>query len=336
MKGVWFDDVHSYTDLNLVLSEVNLPPAVPKTVFVDIPGGDGSVDLTEALGEVKYKSRDGSFTFTAFPSDDFEVKKRQVSNLLNGKRCKIRLDKDPDYYWIGRCVVDDYASDKNVHTIVVAFTVDPYKLKNDETFVAVHFCGKNLFVDDTTKYTKPRDYFVCPIALEWGKTYTASVKLTGTEMTNIVVAIAPFGNIYAELKEGMLSLIKIGGSYYAKTTFTVDSIWTAPKLAIYSTEESVASVFENYDIQLEVGSSVTEYEAYTPIDSQEVTLINGRKKVVPTIICTDETTLSFDGVEVILNAGTHKVLELQLQEGEKTVSLTGSGSAAFVYQEGDL
>lgn len=337
MKGIWFDDVHSFEHLNLVLSEVNIPPAVPKTNFVEIPGGDGSVDLTEAHGEVKYNSREGSFTFTAFPSDDFEEKKKEVSNLLNGKRCKIRLDKDPDYYYQGRCGVNEYKSDKNVHQIVVTFVVDPYKLKRNKTINTAYFCGKNLFVNDSAQYTKPRDYFVCPIVFEWGKTYTASVKLTGTSMTNIVVAVAPYGDVYAELKEGMLSLIKIGGSYYAKTTFTVDETWTAPKLAIYTTEESVASVFQNYDIQLEVGSDVTDYEEYTPInETQEVTLTNGRKKVVPTIICTNEITLSSDSLQTDLNPGTHKLLDLQLHEGERTVSLSGSGSVAFVYQEGDL
>ena len=211
MKGVWFDDVHSYTDLNLVLSEVNLPPAIPKTTFIDIPGGDGSVDLTEALGEVKYKSREGSFTFTAFPTDDFEVKKRQVSNLLNGKRCKIRLDKDPDYYWIGRCVVDEYASDKNVHTIVVAFVVAPYKLKN------------------------------------------------------------------------------------SLTTVTVPA-----------------------------GTSVVR------------TLQNARKTVVPSITCTAEATILFNGITFKFNSGTHKNLDIELKEGGNQVTVTSTKAVVFTYQEGDL
>lgn len=138
MKGVKFDDVHSYYDLNLVLSEVKIPPATAKTNLVDIPGGDGSVDLTEALGEVKYKDRNCKFTFTVFPSDDFEEKKRKISNLLNGKRCRITVDKDPDYYWIGRCSVDEYSSNKNLHKIVVGATVAPYKLKTNQTTVVIH------------------------------------------------------------------------------------------------------------------------------------------------------------------------------------------------------
>ena len=142
MNGVWFDTIHSFNDLNLILSDVEIPPAEPKTNFVEITGGDGFADLTEALGEVKYGSRVCTFTFTVLPEDDFEEKKREVSKVLNGKRCKIVLDKDPDYYWEGRCALDNYASNKRVHTIVLKATVNPYKLSNSMTRVILR-AGQN-------------------------------------------------------------------------------------------------------------------------------------------------------------------------------------------------
>lgn len=137
MKGILFDTTHSYKDLNLLLSVVDIPPAQPKTNFVDIPGGDGSVDLTEALGDVKFKHRDCSFTFTVFPHEDYEEKKKTVSNLLNGKRCRIAVDKDPGFYWEGRCAINEYASDKRIHKIVVGAVVAPYKMKSTQTVVTI-------------------------------------------------------------------------------------------------------------------------------------------------------------------------------------------------------
>ena len=137
MNGLWFNDIHSYEHLNLVLSKVSIPPATPKTSFIDIPGGDGSVDLTEAQGEVRYRDRECSFTFTVFPDENFEEKKKNISNLINGRRYRIRLDKDPLYYYEGRCVINEYASDKNHHQIVVNATVAPYKLKVNQTVVTV-------------------------------------------------------------------------------------------------------------------------------------------------------------------------------------------------------
>ena len=137
-RGISFGDVHSYHDLNLLLSEVDIPPATPKTTYVEIPGGDGSIDLTEAHGEVKFKDRDCSFTFTMNPADDlsdlaFEEKKMEVSNLLNGQVFRITLDKDEDYYFEGRCEVSEYLSDKRLRQFVVKAKVRPYKYKQNVT-----------------------------------------------------------------------------------------------------------------------------------------------------------------------------------------------------------
>lgn len=211
MQGVWFDNLHSYADLNLVLSKVEFPPATPKTNFVEVPGADGSVDQTEALGEVRYKDRKPEFTFTVFPYDDFEEKKRQVSNLLNGQRKKIALDKDPGYYWTGRCEIDKYATNKKIRQIVISATVAPYKLK-----------------DTVTKVTVPAG--------------TAVVK----------------------------------------------------------------------------------------------SLRNSRKSVVPTIVCTADTTIIFEGNTFKFGAGTHKNLSIKLVEGDNPVTVTSTGSVEFIYQEGDL
>lgn len=135
MNGVRFGDIHSYNDLHLILAPFTPEPATPRTNFLDIPGRDGKLDLTEANGEVKFNSRKFKFTFTIAPEDDltFDERVTKVSNALNGLRCKITLDRDPDYYWLGRCEINKYEQDRNIGTIVVQATVDPYKLKQEET-----------------------------------------------------------------------------------------------------------------------------------------------------------------------------------------------------------
>lgn len=150
--GVYFGDIHSFYDLNLILSSVEIAPASPKTNYVDIPGADGALDLTEAHGEVKYSDRTHKFTLTMNPADDlseaaWEAKKTEVSNRLNGRACRITLDKDPDYFWQGRCVVDSYKSNKRLRQFVVAARVRPYKYKQTETVVSV--CLDD-YVDNTS------------------------------------------------------------------------------------------------------------------------------------------------------------------------------------------
>lgn len=126
---------HSFRDLNLILAPFVLPPAQPKINLLEIEGMDGSLDLTEANGEVKYNDRELKFTFTVFLPDELTFEERQtaVSNALNGKRCKITLDKDCDYYFTGRCSVNEYLCDRRLCQIVITAKVAPYKLLQNET-----------------------------------------------------------------------------------------------------------------------------------------------------------------------------------------------------------
>ena len=161
--GVLFGNIHSFRDLNLILSAVDIPPAKPKTTYVDVPGADGSVDLTEANGEVKFKDRDIKLTFTMNPMGDLSeaawtAKKTEVSNRLNGQYLKITLDKDFNFYWLGRCTVDSYKSSKKVRQIVVTAKVSPYKFKRTETKLTFNLTTdpKNIYIVNSRKS-------VCPI-----------------------------------------------------------------------------------------------------------------------------------------------------------------------------
>lgn len=160
--GVLFNEIHSYRDLNLILSRVEVAPAAPKTNYVDIPGADGSIDLSEALGEVKFCDRRIKLTFTMNPGGDlseaaWEAKKTQVSNCLNGLPCKIILDKDPGYYWQGRATVDEYQSTKRLRQFVVSAVVRPYKLKKEVTVVstAISSTGKAVTLKNSRRPVSP-------------------------------------------------------------------------------------------------------------------------------------------------------------------------------------
>lgn len=213
--GILFGDVHSFEDLNLVLTKATIPPAKAKETYVDIPGADGSLDLTETHGAVKYSDRNCTFNFSVLPADDtdFEEKKTEISNLLNGKKCKITLDTDEDYYYQGRCSVNDHLQNGNLKTFTVTAKVRPYKYKQNVTKVTVN---------------------------------------------------------------------------------------------------------------------LTEA-------SKTILLTNGRKSVAPSIECTnDNTMISFGDATFNLSAGTHKILDIMLVEGDNILTVSGTGSVTFSYQEGDL
>lgn len=132
MNGVTFGDKHSYRDWGLILkSRPVISPPSPKTLYIDIPGSDGVLDLTEFLtGDVKFENRTITCEFNVIDN-----RKRwsniysEILDYLHGQRMKIILDEDPTYYYVGRFQVNEWKSDKVTSLITIEGNVEPYKLE---------------------------------------------------------------------------------------------------------------------------------------------------------------------------------------------------------------
>lgn len=124
--------------------------------------------------------------------------------------------------------------------------------------------GENLYNDNIDDYSKPIDYWICPVALEQGETYKLSGKLKGTKMTGCVVAVVPYGNSYSEFKNVIPFYIALNtAGVVSNRTITVDSSFTSPKLVIYANNKEIfKSIFGNYEIQLNKGTVAKAYEPY--------------------------------------------------------------------------
>ncbi len=70
--------------------------------------------------------------------------------------------------------------------------------------------------------------------------------------------------------------------------------------------------------------------------SGTVTLSNSRKRAVPTITTTASMTLAFGDGSWTVNAGTFQIPELELTEGNSVITVTGTGTITFTWQEGEL
>lgn len=132
MNGVTFGDKHSYRDWGLILkSRPVISPPSPKTLYIDIPGSDGVLDLTESLtGDVKFENRTITCEFNVIDN-----RKRwsniysEILDYLHGRQMKIMLDEDPTYYYVGRFQVNEWKSDKVTSLITIEGNVEPYKLE---------------------------------------------------------------------------------------------------------------------------------------------------------------------------------------------------------------
>jgi hypothetical protein len=131
MFTVTFGTKNSYTDFGLILTSKDIGLPEPKTETVDLTGADGVIDLTEVLtDDVKYKQRKLQFTFTVIdPINAWSHTLSEVTNYIHGKRLRVLLDWDKNYYYEGRCKVNQFKTNKRLATIVVDAEVDPYKLE---------------------------------------------------------------------------------------------------------------------------------------------------------------------------------------------------------------
>jgi hypothetical protein len=129
--GVTFGTKHTYKDWGLIpKSRPVISPPTPKTLYVDIPGANGLLDLTQALSDdVKYENRTIAFEFNVLDARNrWSNIYSDILDYLQGQSMKIILDEDPTYYYMGRVQVNEWKSDKRTSTIVIEANVEPYKL----------------------------------------------------------------------------------------------------------------------------------------------------------------------------------------------------------------
>ena len=155
MNGVSFNQIHSSRQLGIILGNPEIERPKGKLSYLEIPGKDGALDLSEAFGELRFHQRKVilPFKLRADPNEA-EQKISEVSNLLSGKKLKITLDKDPQYYYLGRLEVEGKYQHP-VCQIIVTALCDPYKYKREvteETFTVNGSLEINLPNDRMTTY----------------------------------------------------------------------------------------------------------------------------------------------------------------------------------------
>ena len=121
--------IHTYRDWKLKWFKVEIPSPNPKTYTIDIPGMDGSLDLTESLmGDVKYKNRKIKLDFE-IDGDyyDWATISSMINNFCHGQKAKVILDTDPNYYWEGRITLNSTKNDYSYGELELTMDADAYK-----------------------------------------------------------------------------------------------------------------------------------------------------------------------------------------------------------------
>ncbi len=126
----------SYKDFGLLLSPFNLEIPEVQTNYISIAGRNGSIDLTEVLGQINYNNRNLDLNFTATNGIKNMINiYTELANFLHGQNMKITLPNYEDYYLIGRCSIGSLDRAKKTGQITIKTNCEPYKCKNELTTI---------------------------------------------------------------------------------------------------------------------------------------------------------------------------------------------------------
>lgn len=122
---------HTYYDYGLYVTNTNpVAPPTPKTQYIQIPGRNGDLDLTEALtGYTVYNNRTITLKLGGKKNPELWPTFRRVfMNEIHGKIVKVIFDDEKEYYYIGRATVNaDWNQQHTIASFTVTINAEPYK-----------------------------------------------------------------------------------------------------------------------------------------------------------------------------------------------------------------
>lgn len=129
----WYDEQIQYDSLTedglCLLDDLTIGEAKLKENYVDIPGANGSLNLSYApQGYPVYEDREISFTlFKGVDDVALEAIRSKLANMFHGEKVELILPNDLNSCWVG-VIQFGAMSGYNSGKIPVKFRAQPYKI----------------------------------------------------------------------------------------------------------------------------------------------------------------------------------------------------------------
>lgn len=137
-SGIVIDGINTTTfGLKLKSQDIGIP--FVKKIYIPIPAGNGSIDLTDSLtGEANYSDREGNFSFDFVASTSERPELIEAfGSYVHGKKRIILLPDDPNFYYIGRLEIAGFTTQSGPYAqLDLKTTCEPYKYKLNPTTVS--------------------------------------------------------------------------------------------------------------------------------------------------------------------------------------------------------
>ena len=120
---------HTYNDWNLKWVKVEISSPVPRKNYIDVPGMDGKLDLSESLtGEINYENRKIKLIFEVEGNyEKWSTISSEIMNFLHCRQAKIIIDTDKCFYYVGRFELTSTKEDYLYGELILSGDVEPYK-----------------------------------------------------------------------------------------------------------------------------------------------------------------------------------------------------------------
>jgi len=135
VSDIRFGTKWARADYSLTVAPYAIPMPEPQTNFVEIPGRDGALDLSEALGTVRYTDR--IIPLTLYTRAPFDTLISAFAADVHGQRINVIFDRDPTYYYDARVTVEDVERHAGYCELSLKCRAKPYKLEHFETSITV-------------------------------------------------------------------------------------------------------------------------------------------------------------------------------------------------------
>lgn len=128
--GVTLGSIHTYDDWGLyMLDKPTIEAAEVKSMYEDIPGVDGQLDLTETLDNtVHYGLMDISFELHMLNDAGWASIYSKIMNYCHGKTLRVVFDDDAEHYYTGRLTVKGWKSSRGHGVVTISGKVKEYNV----------------------------------------------------------------------------------------------------------------------------------------------------------------------------------------------------------------
>ena len=135
MSDIRFGTKWAHADYGLIVAPYAIPMPEPQMNFVEIPGRDGALDLSEAFGTVRYADR--IIPLMLYARAPFDAAISAFAADVHGRRMNVIFDRDPTYYYDARVTVEDVERHAGYCELSLKCRAKPYKLEHFETTITI-------------------------------------------------------------------------------------------------------------------------------------------------------------------------------------------------------